>query len=631
MAKKKTQSADQSGESTTKGGYGLGLVETWRKRIDAGQKFRDNEKNRQGWDRFIDYYQGKYHIRGIQEGGPTINLVFGYIDTMKARLYMQNPKIAVNPRGSSYIQRANVLEPAINQLQDEINLKKEVDRVLMDAGLVGHGWLKFGYNGSFDSTAEGQDPALTAAAPDAPAPAADGGAENPSTDNPGSLEVSEFVRNEEIFCTYVAWDDVVFDRVAKDPPYDCGWIAHRIVKPLQAVKDSPLYTNTANLKANVTLKDSEKKNQDDISKDPDNEMVELWEIWDIVKKRLIVIALGHDKILRDAEWPYEMEGFPFSMLRFNRVPGKPYPLSDVAIIEPQVLERIKLRWTQVNHIKRWNRQAWIAKGAMEKVEIDKYTQGVDGALIEVNQGAVGPQTIPYAPMQAEIFQLDDLIQRDFDAVIGQNNVDRGGEAHTKTRTLGELQAQMQGTNSRANKRQDMLEDFLEEVARKLIALMKQFQDVKKYVRVTGKNPQELLQMLGPDVQLDGAGFHFSKDDIQGDYDVSCVQGSTVPLTKENRMKMCEQILGPLGQMMGITPGGPVARAIGKSILKDLEFVEIEAAFEAEEKAKKAMIAMAQQSGSMPGLIGPGGPAGPAGAPAPMMAPPPMGGGMPPLG
>lgn len=595
---------------------------TWIKRINASEKMRDNEKNEKGWDSFLDEYQGKYNIVG-QSNVPAINMVYGHVHTLIPRLYFRDPFIQVNAKGQEYIQRARILSAVINYLFAELNVKREIEKLLIDVLLIGHGWFKFGYAGSFGKieTAEdrkGKD------------------AKRKKDDSPVE-SVNEFVKNEEIFVVHVPWNDIVFDPLSKDPPYDCRWIAHSFIKPLDAVKESALYENTAKLESNVSMSEDRSKNGETNAglKANDVPLVKLWEVWDKDSGMIYTVAEGHDEFLRKVPNIYEMEGLPFSMLKFNRVPGKPYPLSDIFLIEPQILERIKIRATQINHIKRWNRQAYIEKGSMEEAEVQKWEQAIDGALIQVNPGKKGPQPIDYAQIQAEIFQLDNLIQQDLDAVIGVTDTDRGGRARTQTRTLGELNAQSEGTASRAAKRQDMLEDFLEEVCKKIIQLLKQFQDVEKYVRITGKDATQVAKgLMGPN--FDGTGVKFTKDDIQGEYDVDVKAGSTLPMDKQNRIKVLEAIL-QMGPNIGMSPGGPVSLAVGREILRDLEIVEIEQAFEQEEALMQRMQGLKEQQMQAASMVKPdavappppgiGGPPAPtSGAPLamnPQMMPPGM--------
>ena len=555
-------------------------VSRWQSRIQSAKKGRDRERDTQEWQRFLAQYKGTYDVGALstQMAVVPINLVFAYVQTEIPKLYFRDPYFAVNAKGTQYIQRAKVLEVALNYLVQELNMKYEIYKTLLDTILIGHGWLKFGYTGTFGKTVTAED------------------VKGKGKNKKPLDEVNEFVKSESLFSSHVSWEDIVFDDCAKDPPYDCHWIAHRIIKPLKSVKNSETYKNTEKLTANYKPDDKEFSGQKDI------ELVELWEIWDKDTNSIYVITDGVENFLRNQSNPYEMEGLPFCMLKFNHVPGKPYPLSDIALIEPQIMEKIKLRSMQLNHLKRWNRQAFYAKGTLTEEEMGKYKTGTDGGLIGVDVGDKSIQDVLHVPqyptLQAEIFQIENLIQLDIDTIGGQTQTDRGAPAATRTRTLGEVELLQNSSLTRSSKKQDSLEDFMEEVARKLIQLMKQFQLTPKYARALGEDTATLAQQLKGS-GFDGQGLTFTKDDIQGDFDVEAKAGSTIPLSKENRLKVLTQILA-LGPAMGILPGGKVARAVGKEILRDLGIPDAEKAWTEEEQQLNASGVMGQALGAMGG-------------------------------
>lgn len=554
----------------------------WMERIKRSLKYREQVAQEQNWDRIQKEYEGKYFEQNSSVQKPPINLVFGYVDTAIARIYFRDPHMTINPRGAESINAARILELDVNYAFSKLRLKEANERVLKDTFLISHGWLKLGY---VSNTGE-------------------------MSSDPGT-EPTEYIKDEEIFISYVPWKDIIFDTsLSKDPPHDCRWIAHRIVKPLSEMKDSKTYTNTGKLTSNVAVRDAkgEKIPQEEMKSD--DELFEFWEVTDLDTRKVYAVCDQSDKYLREDDYIYEMKGLNYCRLAFNIVNEKPYPLSDIYLIEPQILEQIKIRAQQINHIKRWSRQLNVEEGAMTSEEMEKFVQGVDGAVTQRKKGFAPPAPIEYAPMQAEIFALDDAIMRDKDSVIGQSEVDRGGQAKTKTKTKYELQEIQQGTNVRQAKRQDKLEDFLEEVTEKYIALVKQFQDTPKYVRITGMKPEEIAAAFSniPGVTVDATGIHFTKESIQGEYDIEAKAGSTLPLNRENKVKLLTTTVEML-QPLGIPPGSPTAIAVTKALFRELDMKEIELAYEQQAQQMAAM------PPPQPGMT-PGTPGQPPGAPPP---------------
>lgn len=566
----------------------------WLKRISRAKKYRDQIKDKQGWDTNLEAYEMDYKVNGQNIKSPPIGSVFGYVDTSIARMYARDPYFSVNAGRGNTIERAHLLEKVINWLKKEIRLKNEIERCLRDALIAAHGWIKVGFAGEIG--------------------------EKPVDTNDESKGVAETVDKGEVFAKFVPWEDIVFDpTLCSDPPYDCPWIAHRIVKPLQDWKDSKLYDWPEDIKPNLSSIQPDGKKIDEKLKDSDTELMEVWEIHDTVTNKIYAVAEGVDKFGRDDENTAEMKGLPFSMLKFNPIPKKPYPLADITIIMPQILERINLRGAQLNHIKRWSRQLSIEKGSMSQQEQDKFTNGVDGAITQREKGSAPPQPIQYAPLQEEIFVLDNLIQKDMDTAIGQNEVDRGGTTGGSKKTKYELQEQQQGAASRSQKRQDKLEDFLGEVASKLVALMKQFYDTPRYVAITGMSIAEITQKmnLGPD-NVEAGGITFTKEDIKGEFDIEVKAGTTLPLNKEQRLRTIEGLLETLPKT-GLQPGNPVTLAVLSELFRELDMQEVIKAFDQlKEQMSAPKPAPGPQAG--PGTLPPGVPVAPAVQPGPALPP-----------
>lgn len=547
----------------------------WMGRIKRSLKYRDKIKKEQEWERLIKEYGGKYDIKLSGIAAPPINLVFGYVDTASARIYFRDPYMSINPKGVDSIGAARVIELDVNYSFKAMNLKRTVRQGLIDTFLVGHGWVKLGYKSSLGETLS----------------------------DPGTAP-SEFIENEEIFISYVPWEDIVFDtQMSRFPPYDCRWIAHRIVRPVSEMKRDNNYENTGKISSNIQsrdMKEAEDRNRSEVTNDSDNDLFEFWEVTDLDTKKVYAVSDQSNKYHRESDYKYEMKGLNYSMLAFNRLNDRPYPVSDVFLIEPQILERIKLRAAQLNHMKRWGRQLSVEQGTHSPGEIEKFSQGVDGGLIQRRVGSAPPVPIQYAPLQSEIFVIDNLLQADIDAVIGQSDLDRGAPPKTNQRTTKyQLQEQSQGTSVRQSSKQDKLEDFLEEVTDKYISLVKQFQDVPKYVRITGKKPEEIQQEFSsiPGVIVEGNGIKYTKEAIQGEYDVEAKAGSTMPLNRENKLKLIDLAL-ERGQALGVMPGSPVAIALGKGFFRELDMIEVQEAYDQQAEMMKNMpppIAAPQQA------------------------------------
>lgn len=554
------------------------LIERWDEVITNTETWRDDQSRNKGWKRAENEFKGDWSHLQKDVSIPIIplNLVFAYVKTEVSRLYFKDPWITANAKRVEDIGSARIAEQLLNYTWSEIDLKRQVKLAIQDALIVGHGWIKSGY------TCEIGQKEATVEAKDAPKR---GPGRPPKKDNKPDLDTSEYVKSEDVFAYHMPWKNVAFEPSTQWPaPDNARWMSFTTVKPLEVVKSCGMYENLAGLKG-TGLTDEERKNH------KEGTWVVLREIWDRDKRLVYTGAKGHDKWLKEPfEWPYKHDGFPASMLSFNPLTDEPYPLSDVLMQEPQIIQMMKFMAIMENHLKRWNRQLFAKKGFMDPVEFDKYKKGIDGAIIETNldptQQNFNPS--PYAPVQQDIYGIWNLVADTWRNVAGQSEVERGAAPRSQTRTLGELRLALQGSRGRADEKIDTVEMFIEDIARKLLSIMQQKFTLPKIVRIVGPKAIEkafvinrpsaqgqgqqgaYTQMIGEDVQA----FSTMRDDIHGEMDVDVIAGSTIPLDKENQLQVMEKLVPNL-ELLGIKPGSRAAREYGREYLRQVNVVSLD--------------------------------------------------------
>lgn len=564
----------------------------WFARLDESKNFRANIARTYDWESSVkefhgDFELGKFGLTDIYI--PPLNFIFAYVQSEVPSLYIRDPHIKVNAKNEKSIASAKIIEKAVNYLWRHNRLKRENSKNVQDGLLVGHSWFKTGYAGEFGTVEEANG------------------------------NTYEFVEKDNFFGYRVPWDAVLFSPDSLDPPYDCRWMAHEIWAPIDEVKENPLYKNTQYLQpsnmnnqaSNVTGAKASNKFK------PSEDMVCLYEVWDKKTMTVFTIAPGCFEYIREPQpWPYEMRGYPFSYLCFNPSPTQPYGVPDVYTFRPQVLELMKLRAQMLDHIKRFNRQYIVTKGAISDDSMAALKQGITGAIVEIDD-IKAIKVLEYGQLQPDIYNIEMKIKEDAINISGQSPQERGATQQTSTRTFRELAEIKKGAENRRSRKIDVVEDFVEDIAGNLIAIMQQFADVPFYVRTTGEEFQEIQQALAsrPSAQKQGAeagpnGFTFTKEDIQGEFDLDVVAGSTAPLDKAETMNILTSMIPEL-PALGVTPGGPVAGAIGNMLAENLDMPELQAAIKlegqmnqqrAEQAAKQAQDAqdmmIAEKTGKM---------------------------------
>jgi len=395
-----------------------------------------------------------------------------------------------------------------------------------------------------------------------------------------SLEAGELVRDEELFAVRIPWRNFVRDPYAVDGLYDARWVAQKVIKPLKAVKDSRVYKNTSDLVANFVAEptDSDERPRIKVKRDePATEMVVMWEVWDSDTWEVYTVVEGHDKYLLKRPWPYKMDGYPFVLLRFSENPDEPYAPNAIWAWIPQLVEKVKVRSMMIDHIKRFNRQLFVEKGAISPQEKAKFQQGQMAAIIEVAQGKTPPAPIPYPQIQTDIYAVENRIDLDKDNISGQPNAVRSAPQKTQSRTLGEIDRLIAAFQSRQSDPQSLVEDFCSEIGYKLIALMKESLPGEKFVRATQEEARAVVDAFGPEV-FDGTGFRVTKEQIKDvEFDLDVKTGSTLPLDRQNRMQEMVSVV-KLGPSIGITPGDEVSVVLGKNLISEFELKEVEVAY-----------------------------------------------------
>lgn len=526
-------------------------VREWLNKIKYAERVRKDADDKYGYNRGLTEYRGDF-----MSAMPTflrdtplipINEIYSYAKTFISSVYSRNPHISFNPKGTKSIASSKLLEMGVNAYWRELRLKRQVRRCIFDA-VFAEGWIKVGYTAAFGSIA--------------------------AEDGEPNLETNEFIRDREIFATRVSWQHMVRDPDAVDGIHDARWLAQKIIKPLEAVKASPLYTAKDIRPTHVNEPEKRVKGMEPVKE----EFIEFWELWDADQRRVYWISDGADEYLREPEkWPYGFDGYGYELLRFNDNPDEPYAPNLIAAWEPQLWEKIKIRSLQMDHIKRFNRQLWAKEGSVSKMEMEKFSLGKTGA-INFYQGDAPPQPAQYPQIQTDIYAIEGRIDLDKDNISGQPNAVRSAPQRTQSRTLGEIDRLIAAFQSRQSDPQDAVEDFCGEVAYKIAGVMQSHLPADKWVRVTQQDLPVIVAAFGKD-RFDGTSFRFSKKDIAGaEYETEVKAGSTLPLDRQGRMETMVSLL-KLGATIGIGPGTKVAAVIGKNVLAEADMKEIELAYD----------------------------------------------------
>lgn len=456
----------------------------------------------------------------------TDNIIFSNIRTILPSINFRRPKIFVKAKKKPYTREdgaifdtmsaAVLLEILLNWYYKELEIKRTVDKIIVDA-LIGFRGIAFiGYN-----------------------------VETEIVD-----DVNEIIKSDSPYVLRVAPEDFRFDPSCKDANLtDARWIAVKWVGTLKEAKKK--YKHTNNLKANLVV-DTEfsGKGKGTTASRPEErfegsetwDRIEVWDVWDKVEKKVVSIAEGHDKFLDNKDWPIDYDGgFPIEILYFNENPSEPTPISDVEIYIDGQKELNRLRSLQLDHVRRISQRKYEIRKDSMTVEAKQHLQfGGDGTIIETDTpGSIQP--IPDATISQDIW----IVARDLKNALreesGVSAFEKGGAEKFDTATEPALI--QQATNMRRDERVSMLENHITRIIRKVASILQQTlrggdfalsqEELElasefvpgKVMRVTGNKGDVLLPWMSA-----------SMEDIQGEYDFELQIGSTRPVDTESRKR-----------------------------------------------------------------------------------------------
>lgn len=531
-------------------------LKRYQTRLQNAKKWRKDEFD-ETWRRLIDIYDLKPFKQSLtDEDRIAVNIAFATINVIEPSISVSYPKITVNARKPESDSQAAITEVVTNYWWRHHEVKPEFRRAVKDFLVIGHGWLKVGYRfrekeqpipedqryAMFQEQREqadafaAQNPEMAAELPTDQ----DIEATLPQT-QPAVVEDRPYVERVSPF-------DILVDPEATSMQ-DLKWIAQRVVRPIEEVKNDKRYSAAArrNLKADASTnsrwRDEDEKNASQHYSD-DVKRCTIWEYYDIQSETMCVFTEMTDKFLIEPQdMPYSY-GIPFVMMRNYDVPDQFYPLGDLEAIEPLNQELNKTRSEMMNHRKKYARKYLAKSDALDEKGRAALTSNQDNEIVLVDGDMPLNDTIQPVPinqMSPELYQYSDTIEADIDRVSGISEYQRGSLPDIR-RTATEASIIQDAANSRAAHKLAIVEDSTRDVAYRLVALAQTY--------LTG---EQVARMVGRDGAM--LWIPFTREDIEGEFDFEVEAGSTQPLNETIRRQQAMQLLQTLQPYA--VPGGPV--------------------------------------------------------------------------
>jgi hypothetical protein len=519
-----------------------------RRRVDAARRWRvDDEGLDAKWRRLIDRFDGRHFPPGRNgEDRIAVNLSFSTINVLGPSVAVNNPKIAVAPRKPEDEDRSAILEVVINYWWKHHDMQRALRLATQDTLICGIGWLKVGWKYRERTVEMSEDEILEQIAMRMQE-ADEFAAANPqfAAEMPTDVDIAAEIgttRTEALedrpFLDRISPFDVFVDPLATSLD-DAAWVAQRIVKPVEEVRNDRRYepkTRSA-LQADAYDRTLHQRRQNRRVED-EAEMVTLWEFYDLRKGTVCVFAESGDGFLvkpQDMPLPF---GHPFVQIRNYEVPDKFYPKGDLEELESLQDELNKTRSEMMNHRKRYKRKYFYRESAFGQAGIAALKSDDDNVMVPVlddNQPFQDIfQPMPQTSIAPELYNYSQQIEADIDTVSGVSEYARGSTPEIR-RTATEAAILQDAQNARAADKLAKVEGAITEVARKLVQIAQEFLTGEHVAMIYGRDG---LPLWVP----------YTREDIVGEFDFEVEGGSTQPqndtLRRQNAISMM-QALGPL--------------------------------------------------------------------------------------
>lgn len=500
-------------------------VKDWEARIQRAIQYQRSNGRVDRWENYRNWYHNDY-----TDNAMSVNLVFALGRALVPQVYFKAPTILVTPEQVGLEQHAKVLEAVDQILIRQMGMKQQLKLGILDAYLTNLAVFKFGYHSIATEVppARGPEPVPEEIQNALVQLLGEPAVEQIREDDKELKKYSyhDWVRPDAPWMLRVQPEDLLVPFGAKDI-HAVPWIAFRVVRPVEDIKRDPTYSRIrSEVVANVSIDSKENsfvESPQHMNRNRASDAVpthaEIYEIWDKRSGEVKVIQMGLEKYLRKEKHGLNINGLPVEILQFNSVGWDFWGESDVKQIRDQVVEYNETRTMEMLHKKSAVSKFFYDKGAISEDDIDKFTEAKLAAIpVDGNPNTVVSQFSPN--MSRDLFAISDVIQDDVREILGFSR-NQAGDFDVSRRTATEASIVQQSIQLRSDERRDQVADLLgHSFQRKIHPMLFDFWTAPRSVQVTGL----------------GGWIKFSGEQIRGDYAVTAIPDSVLPLTKAQRQQ-----------------------------------------------------------------------------------------------
>lgn len=456
-------------------------LDEWKSRISQSEASRKKQEGT--WDKHLGYYKNKMWKGAdekLRDDLATVNQVYPLVSIIVETSYNQNPKIYIEPTRPEFALAAEVIEFLVNHIWYDLKVNKTIRRCIKTAVLSGLAPAELGFSGQYE-TGEVKPydmPYVRATSP------------------------KDFITDDQ--CTTFDDEQSFFRGFKRKVAYS----QFKEMYPKAAKELGP------------KLKENTKSETDTAKVWPDGiapwKRVEYWNIQDLHTNKFFIIHPDLKEFVDIVDNPYSVEGFLSEVLVFNEIPDELWPMSEITPVEYQQKELNNMRTMMGRHWKKLPDIYLYNKNAINEETMNKIINAEDVEFVGLDdisdEGSI--RLLQRGELSSEFYQHEAIIKNDWREISASNEYYQGGMI-PGTKTAYETRQIMQGTQVRLQGNGRAVTEFVEAVARKLIAILKDYYTLPIVTQIAGPRGELVWR-------------EFSRWEIQAEVDVKVHLGSTMP-------------------------------------------------------------------------------------------------------
>lgn len=509
-------------------------AKSWHERIKRSEKIHEDWMRAFSVDKSRRYFEGFQNEFGVPGSEwITINKVYSILNVKLPSLYSVDPFFFVKLKKSFKIDsesialfehRGRIRQSYLNYLKEEVKLKQKARLAIQDAHFA-YGVLKTGFAAELVEDKEDRDEVIPV--------------------------------NERYVVKRIHPDDFIWGEDSSTLEDSWDYVAERLRMTKASALENPMFEKSVIKKlapqdpeTSANSKSRRKRAIQGINfnfeRKEDDGILFFWEVYDLRKKQWFIISDDIDEknvgFVKDPDdTPEWIDGYPYSILRFNVRDDSPYPIPPVSqMLDPQ-RELNQARSKIQTHRKRFNRKYEVFEDGLagdRELEIQKIEAGSDGTIIRKLTPGQVVTTISDAPLDPQAYTEIQVLNNDINELAG-STPELLGLPEAKSAT----QASLLDTNLqvREGDRLSQIADWIIEVAKRLDQTVQAHITQDEAVRITGLSGEFWEVVRAVDFE-----------EIRGEFQYSVNLGASqprIPAIERAQWLAFLQVLGSFPQLM----------------------------------------------------------------------------------